>query len=175
VAVFPITPAYFLILDNLAKQAAAGAKQVSSPAERLAAVQRRIAGEDDDTRSVSDRIRVKVGPVDQMNASIFAAVLVVSYGSQVFLVFLPLTSTNAMTRSVLVGVVILEAALAFFLAVAATSCLGGVVWRRARVVFANRASLWFDATARRRPAPKQRPLPQGRTPSDAALISAPVM
>lgn len=108
----------------------------------------------------SDEWSVPVGLEDRCNARLYTLTLLVAYWSQVYVLFcgdgvlremliesdsLSMGHEHRDARAGLAIMVLVEALFATGLSIAVNCALGGAVWRRVRVIFANRASLWLSA------------------------------
>ena len=93
--------------------------------------------------------------------------LLVAYWSQVYVLFcgdgvlremliesdsLSMGHEHRDARAGLAIMVLVEALFATGLSIAVNCALGGAVWRRVRVIFANRASLWLSAAGKTDPS-----------------------
>lgn len=220
VIIFPHTAALFLILDNIAKVAAAGERLTQdetdvpvrggSGASTVSGVSgvshmSGVSGDGSGSRGASngssrrsnvsgtssmqsDKDGVQIGPEDQENARLLAGYLLVAFGSQLLICSTydwPILHgsfhlDHKYHSQVVILIVWVELVLALALALAVTTGLGSRVWRRVRVVFVNRASLWLSATARNRGVPTpNRVLSPNRRPvhhsTEPSLITTPTI
>jgi hypothetical protein len=178
VVAFPHAASLFLILDNVAKVAAAGERLTSNASDSGSAdtvssrsdrsplpsqnTTREVRGGSSITSTFqrSDRDGVEVGPEDRQNALLLACYLLVAFGSQILVcsqydwpIFQRFQNGSNFDTRVITFIIWLEVILALSLAATVTTSLGTCMWRQVRVVFVNRASLWMSATARDRAVP----------------------